>query len=53
MGKVVYTTDVAHCMGRAYEIRDKCYKYWLRKELCKLYSARITTTHIKKLQNKQ
>ena len=37
MGKVVYTTDVAHCMGRACPIRDKCYRYWLRKELCKRY----------------
>lgn len=29
MGKVVYTTDVAHCMGRACPIRDKCCRYHL------------------------
>ena len=33
--KITYATDVAHCMGRACAIRDKCYRYWLRKELCK------------------
>ena len=30
-----YTTDMAHCMGGACAIRDKCYRYWLRKELRK------------------
>lgn len=33
--KIPYTTDVAHCMGGACAIRDKCYRYWLRKEQCK------------------
>ena len=35
--RITYTTDVAHCMGGACAIRDKCYRYWLRKELCKRY----------------
>ena len=35
MSKITYTTDVAHCRGRACAIRDKCYRYWLRKELRK------------------
>ena len=29
MGKVVYTTDVAHCMGHGCPKKDKCYRYWL------------------------
>lgn len=32
---MTYDADIAHCMGRACAIRDKCYRYWLRKELCK------------------
>lgn len=39
MGKVVYTTDVAHCSGRACPIRSKCYRYWLHKNNKAKYSG--------------
>lgn len=35
MSKITYTTDVAHCMGCGCPKKDKCYRYWLRKELRK------------------
>ena len=28
MGKVVYTTDVAHCMGGDCPIRNKCVRFY-------------------------
>ena len=32
MSKIrTYTTDVAHCMGRACAIRDKCYRQHLHR----------------------
>lgn len=31
MGKVVYTTDVAHCGGESCNLRDNCVRYKLFK----------------------
>lgn len=28
MGKVVYTTDIAHCMGEDCPIRNKCVRFY-------------------------
>lgn len=39
MGKVVYTTDVAHCMGRDCPPRETCYRYWLHKNNKAKYSG--------------
>ena len=39
MSKITYTTDVAHCMGIACAIRDKCYRYWLHKNNKAKYSG--------------
>ena len=26
---IIYTNDVAHCMGSGCPKKDKCYRYWL------------------------
>lgn len=31
MSKITYATDVAHCMGRACPIRNKCHRYHLHR----------------------
>ena len=46
MSKLVYTTDVAHCMGIACAIRDKCYRYWLYQNDKTKFSSIIFVPYI-------